>query len=190
MGNTKWTAVEQQAIIDSCLDTAYRSLFLYVIEKAGPLPTWVPENYVYFSSENYTLDEAVGNQSPRAGAWGEYKPLTPARKAQMNQAEEQYRRTKSSMSSDQGMAQIYPKIKELFHEICHQCDEVNKGGHERIEYQLHLKERDMERPASLEAFGLACWFPGIYHSGIPLTGHSSASGSSMKTRLFLTGTSG
>jgi hypothetical protein len=161
-GNTKWTAVEQQAIIDSCLDTAYRSLFLYVIEKGGPLPTWVPENYVYFSSESYTLDEAVGAVKARVQErGGEYKPLTPARKAQMNQVEEDYRRTKSSMSSDRGMAQIYSKVKELFHEICHQCDEVNDGGHERIEYQLHLKETDMEQTCVLGSFRvgmLVSWY--------------------------------
>jgi hypothetical protein len=155
-GKTPWTAVEEQAIIDSCLKNSFRSVFLYVVEKTTILPTWLPENHVYFSSENYTLDEAVGAIKARVEErGGEYKPLTPARKAEMNRAEEQYRRAKSSMNSDQGMAQIFSKVKELFHEICHQCDQVNQAGHDHIEYRLHVKERDREQTCILGSFRVA-----------------------------------
>jgi hypothetical protein len=82
-GKTRWTAVEEQAIIDSCLNNSFRSI-LYVVENTTTLAKWPPENYVYFSSANYTLDEAVGAIKARVQErGGEYKPLTPTKKAEM-----------------------------------------------------------------------------------------------------------
>jgi hypothetical protein len=150
-GKTRWTAVEEQAIIDSCLNNSFRSIFLFVVEKTTILPKWLPENYVYFSSKNYSLDEAIGAIKARVQErGGEYKPLTPGKKAEMNRADEDYRRAKSYMSSTEGMAQIFSKVKELFYEICQQCDNVNKAGHDHVEYRLHIKERDREQTCTID----------------------------------------
>jgi len=149
-GKTKWTAVEEQAIIDSCLNNSFRSIFLYVVEKTSVLPKWLPENHVYFNSDNYVLDEAVGAIKARVQErGGEYKPLTPLKKAEMNRSEEEYRRAKSYMSSIDGMAQIFSKVQELFEEICTQCDAVNQAGHDNIEYRVHIKEREIEQICTL-----------------------------------------
>jgi len=145
-GNTLWTAVEELAIKESCLDNSYRNIFVYVIESTGTLPKWLPDTHVYFNSEHYSLDEAVGAIKARVqDRGGEYRPLTPARKAVMNHAEEDYRRAKAAMSSQGGMAKIFSKVEELFEEIRMQCDIVNAGGHAKIEYQIVLQAGYMEQ---------------------------------------------
>jgi hypothetical protein len=149
-GKTRWTAVEEQAIIDSCLNNSFRSIFLYVVENTATLPKWLPENYVYFSSASYALDEAVGAIKARVQErGGEYKPLTPAKKAEMNRAEEEYRQAKSYIASLDGIAQIFSKVRELFEEIRRQCDEVNQAGNDSIEYRVSLKERQIEQNCTL-----------------------------------------
>lgn len=149
-GNTKWTAVEELAIKESCLDNSYRNIFVYVIESTGILPKWLPDTHVYFSSAHYTLDEAVGAIKARVqDRGGEYKPLTPLRKAELNRAEGDYRRAKSYMSSSDGMTKIFSKVRELFEEICKQCDAVNAGGDAHIEYKLDLQEGTVQQICTL-----------------------------------------
>ena len=67
--------------------------------------------------------------------------LTPAKKAGLNRAEEDYRRAKASMSSADGMAKVFSNVKELFQEIRRLCDEVNAGGNADIEYRVPHPER-------------------------------------------------
>jgi len=149
-GNTPWTAVEELAIKESCLENSFRNIFVYVIEDTGVLPKWLPDTHVYFSSAHYTLDEAVGAIKARVqDRGGEYKPLTPLRKAELNRVEEDYRRAKSHMSSQEGMARIFSKVKELFEEICKLCDEVNAEGHAHIEYRFQIKEGTPEQICTL-----------------------------------------
>jgi hypothetical protein len=149
-GNTPWTAVEELAIKESCLDNSYRNIFVYVIESNGILPKWLPDTHVYFSSTHYTLDEAVGAIKARVqDRGGEYKPLTPLRKAELNRAEEDYRQAKSYMSSSDGITKIFSKVRELFEEICKQSDEVNAGGNAHIEYTVHLQEGTIEQICTL-----------------------------------------
>jgi hypothetical protein len=149
-GNTPWTAVEELAIKESCLDNSYRNIFVYVIESTGILPKWLPDTHVYFSSAHFTLDEAVGAIKARVqDRGGEYKPLTPLRKAELNRAEEDYRRARSYMSSPDGMAKIFSKVRELFEEICKQCDEVNAGGNALIEKKVNLQDGMMEQICTL-----------------------------------------
>ena len=59
-GNTPWTAVEEQAIKEACLDNSFRNIFVYVVEDTRIKPKWLPDTHVYFSATNYTMDQAVG----------------------------------------------------------------------------------------------------------------------------------
>jgi hypothetical protein len=164
-GNTPWTAVEELAIKESCLDNSYRNIFVFVIESTGVLPKWLPDTHVYFSSEHYSLDEAVGAIKARIqDRGGEFRLLTPARKAELNRTEEVYRRAKASMSTEEGLARIFSKVEELFDEIQAQCDEVNAGGNAHIEYRIKLQEYDMEQIFTLSGprVGLlVIWFQPI-----------------------------
>jgi hypothetical protein len=149
-GKTPWTAVEEQAIIDSCLHNQYKSIFLYVVEKTTILPTWLPENYIYFSATHYPLEEAVGAIKARVQErGGEYRPLTPIKKAELNQAEEDYRRAKSALSSELGTTLVFAKVKELFTEISRHIQEVNDAGDHPIQRQFTLKEGEREQSCLL-----------------------------------------
>jgi hypothetical protein len=144
-GNTQWTAVEEVAIKECCLENSFRNIFVYVIEKGGALPKWLPETHVYFSAAHYSLDEAVGAIKARVqDRGGEYKPLTPARKAELNRAEDDYRLAKLHMYSDEGIANIHSKVDELFDAIRKQCDEVNAAGAARIEYLIDRQQHAIE----------------------------------------------
>jgi hypothetical protein len=151
-GKTRWTAVEELAIKESCLDNAYRNLFVYVIEGANALPKWLPDSHVYFNSAHYSLDDAVGAIKARVlERGGEFKALTPLRKAELNRAEEKYRNAKSSMSSPDGLEKIVAKVMELFEEIRMQCDEVNAAGHAQIDYEKNVREHSMEQVFTISA---------------------------------------
>lgn len=149
-GQTPWTAVEEQAIVDSCLHNQYRSIFLYVVEKTNILPKWLPENYVYFSAIHYPIEEAIGAIKARVEErGGEYKPLTPLKKAELIRAEEHYRFAKSAMGSSEGLAKTFTTVEELFHAICQHCDEVNASGNHAVEYRLSVKKGQMEQTCIL-----------------------------------------
>jgi hypothetical protein len=149
-GNTPWTTVEEIAIKESCLENSFKNIFVYVVENTGVVPKWLPDTHVYFSSANYSLDEAVGAIKARVqDRGGEYKPLTPLRKAELNRAEEDYRRAKSMMSSSDGMTKIFNKVNEIFAEICKQCDEVNAAGLARIEYKIDLHPGTVQQICTL-----------------------------------------
>jgi hypothetical protein len=47
--NTRWIAVEEQAIKESCLDNSLRNIFGCVVENTGVSPKWLPDTHVYFS---------------------------------------------------------------------------------------------------------------------------------------------
>ena len=50
-GNTSWTAAEELAIKESCLDNSFRNIFVYVIENTGVLPKWLPDTHVSFTNQ-------------------------------------------------------------------------------------------------------------------------------------------
>jgi hypothetical protein len=139
-GNTPWTSVEAAAIKDSCLATGYRSIFFFVIEPTQDLPTWLPESHVYFNYANYTVEQAVGAIKARVEErGGHYKPLTPARKAELLRVEEDFRRDLGQLSSADGIAKILDKVKELFEQIRRECEEVNSGGHFSIHCSIEFE---------------------------------------------------
>jgi len=150
-GKTDWTAVEEIAIKESCLENSFRNIFFYVIESTHILPKWLPDTHIYFSASHYSLDEAVGAIKARVqDRGGEFKSLTPIRKAELTRAEGEYQRARKCMSSEEGRTQIFSRVKELFDEICKHCDDVNAGGHAHIEYQVHLQDSEVDQICTLD----------------------------------------
>jgi hypothetical protein len=149
-GNTPWTGVEEVAIKECCFENSYRSVFVYVLEKTDALPRWVPDTHVYFSAQ-YPLDEAVGAIKARVrDRGGEFKPLTPTRKAELNRIEEKFRHARARMSSEDGIAKVFSKVRELFEEIRTQCDEVNAREHDHIEYWAQIEEGTMQQICTID----------------------------------------
>jgi len=149
-GHTRWTSVEEAAIKDSCLDTGFKSLFFFVIEPTTELPKWLPETHVRFNYSDFTLDQAVGAIKARVQErGGHYKPLTPARRAELIKAEDDYRHDRSQLSSSQGISQIVENVKALFEQICGQCEEANCSGNLSIQCKITLKPGVVEQTCVL-----------------------------------------
>jgi hypothetical protein len=154
-GKTRWTAIEETAVKDACFNGGWKRLFFIALDRTSALPKWLPEYHVRFNLGDFGIDQAVGAIKARVlENGGKPTALTPARKAEINRAEEDYRRAKSSMNTTEGMAQICSKVKELFHEICHQCDLVNEGARDRIRCQINLKEQEREQSCTLGGPGV------------------------------------
>jgi hypothetical protein len=135
-GNTPWTGVEAAAIKDSCLENYFENIFLFVVEPTRTLPKWLPKTHVYFSYNDYTVDEAAGAIKSRVQEQGgHFMPMTPAKRAEILKAEDSYRWDKSQMNSSQGLEKISLKVKELFVEIERHCAEVNAASHLQIEHE-------------------------------------------------------
>lgn len=143
-GNTPWTAVEESAIKDSCLQTGFRSLFFIAAEPTTDFPKWLPDTHVRFNYADFGLEQAVGAIKARVQERGGHiRPLTPARKAEMLEAEEEFRRDRSYMLSL--TAQIFKEVEGLFADICRECDEVDSRGHFQIQRRVNLQHGTVQQ---------------------------------------------
>jgi hypothetical protein len=59
-GETPWTRVEEAAIKDRCLVKGWNSLLFVTLDKTSPLPVWLPNTHIRFSSQDYPIEELVG----------------------------------------------------------------------------------------------------------------------------------
>jgi len=58
-GKTKFTALEESAIKDFCLNNQYKGLVLVRLD-AQPVPRWVPDTHIYIDYSLYQLEGTVG----------------------------------------------------------------------------------------------------------------------------------
>jgi hypothetical protein len=140
-GKTPWTQIEETAIKEACLASGWKRLFFIALDRSSSFPDWLPEYHVRYNWESFGLDEAVGAIKARAlenGAQQEF--LTPLKRAETLRADELYRRDKSNMNSQEGIAAILDKVSELFEEIEKHCKEVNAQGHLQIRHSKDLKK--------------------------------------------------
>lgn len=143
-GKTPWTAVEEAAIKDSCLDTGFKSLFFFLIEPTADLPKWLPETHVRFNYADFSIEQAVGAIKARAQERGSHiQMLTPARKAEILEAEEDYRQDKARLLSSE--TAIFKEVEGLFAEVVKRCEEVNARGHLNIEHRVKIKHGEIEQ---------------------------------------------
>ncbi len=141
-GNTPWTAVEEAAVKDSCLATGYRSLFFFTVEPTKRLPKWLPDTHVRFNYSDFPLDQAVGAIKMRVRErGGQFTPMTPAKRAQILKAEDDYRLDKSGMNTQEGLRKISSTVKELFTGIQRHCEEVNAAS-PLLECETNFHERN------------------------------------------------
>ncbi len=140
-GNTPWTAVEAAAVKDSCLATAFRSLFFFVVESTSVLPVWLPDTHVRFNYADFPLDEAVGAIKARVRELGGHiEPLTPLKQAERLRAAEEYRREKSMMGWDQGLARIREAARALFNAVEKHCIQISEQGSVNIRCEWSWNE--------------------------------------------------
>lgn len=161
-GKTPWTGVEEAAIKESCLATSYKSIFFLVIEPTSEIPPWLPETHVRFNLADFSLEQAVGAIKARVQErGGHYKPMTPSRKVELLQIEEEYQRDRGQISSPEGIRKIYENVEVLFAEIVAQLESINGSGHLSIDHQIELRFGDQHQRCSLgmNRLGMsAVWF--------------------------------
>jgi hypothetical protein len=141
-GETPWTRVEATAIKDSCLEHGWRRLFLIVLDSAT-LPIWVPHTHVYLNYREYGLEQAVGAIKARVQEQGgQNLPMTPMKRAEIFEVEEQFHRDKLKMNSPEGWKSVFNSAGVLFREIERHCLAVNiKKGSLQIKCGFILNEQ-------------------------------------------------
>jgi hypothetical protein len=108
------------------------------------LPKWLPETHVRFNYADFSLEQAAGAIKARAQERGSHiQPLTPTRKAEILQAEEEFRQEKAYLLSSE--TAVFKEVELLFAEVEKQCEQVNTGGHFEIEHRVHIQRRDVEQ---------------------------------------------
>jgi hypothetical protein len=93
------------------------------------LPIWLPTNHVRFNYADFGLEQAVGAIKARVQEnGGQHLPLTAMRAAEIFRLDEQFRRDKSRMNSEEGIGKIFNSVAELFRQIEKCCADI-KGQH-------------------------------------------------------------
>jgi hypothetical protein len=116
--------------------------FFVVLDRESAIPLWLPRNHVRFNYSDFGLERAVGAIKARVQEnGGQPLPLTPMKRAELFQAEEQFRLDKSRMSSSEGMKAVRNTVAALFREIRKHCADINAKGLLQIECDAELSER-------------------------------------------------
>jgi len=140
-GHTQWTAVEAAAIKDSCVLNQFRNIFVFNVENTRTFPNWLPHTHMRFDLGEYTIEQVVGAIKLRvAEQGGRYEPVTPIKRAELINAEQEYQWARSSMRSQEGIEKILCEVDELFEEINRQCSDVSGHGHLDIEWEVNRRQ--------------------------------------------------
>jgi hypothetical protein len=141
-GQTPWTRVEETAIKDACLQHGWKRLFFIVLDRASPLPVWLPQTHVRFNFEDFGLEQAVGAIKARVREnGGQFLPLTATKRAEMLKAQQQFQRDKRRMNSEEGIAAILGCVADLFQEIESRCTEINSQHSFQIKCETHSSKQ-------------------------------------------------
>ncbi len=166
-GNTPWTGVEEVAVKESCLATSFKSIFFLVIEPIHELPKWLPETHVRFNLADFTLEQAVGAIKARVQErGGHFKPMTPLRKAESLQIEENYQRDRRQINSAEGIRKVFENVGSLFAEITAQLEDVNENGNLSIEHQIQLRFGTVEQSCLLGMSRVGMGIYWVQHSNL------------------------
>lgn len=140
-GTTPWTAVEANAIRDSCTQNQFRNIFVFNVENTRVFPSWLPHNHMRFDLGEYSLDQVVGAIKLRVTEQGgHHEPLTPLKEAQIMGAEQQYQWVRSSVRSIDNLPKIQAELDRLFTAIETQCSEIQNAGSLDIECEVNEKQ--------------------------------------------------
>jgi hypothetical protein len=124
-GQTPWTRVEQTAIQESCLKLGWERLFFVALDQESALPLWLPPMLVRFNYADFPLEQAVGAFKARVQERGGVRaPLTPKKRAELLERENQYRFDTKQMGSEAGARLLNQKASELFAAIQMHCAEI------------------------------------------------------------------
>jgi hypothetical protein len=139
-GNTPWTGVEAVAIQESCLQNSFSNIFMFVVEPTNVVPKWLPTTHVYFNYGEFSLDDAVGAIKGRVvERGGHYQPMTPARRAELLEAENEFRRQRSMIDTPQGAEKVLDQVSALFEALQEHCAEIDGRLGGQIRYGMDFR---------------------------------------------------
>jgi TIR domain len=131
-GETPWTRVEETAIKDRCLAKGWNSLLFVTLDKPSPLPVWLPNTHIRFSSQDYPVEELVGAVKARVqengGEISKPNALVTAKRiraeAELRDDEKRFFRDHPFISQT-----VKPQVNALLNEIVRKarevCDSIN-----------------------------------------------------------------
>lgn len=137
-GTTPWTAVEANAIRDSCVQNQFRNIFVFNIENTRVFPDWLPHNHMRFDLGEYTLDQVVGAIKLRVSEQGgHYEPMTPQKQAQIMKGEQEYLWERAGILSIDNLPKIKTELHRLFSTIEEGCLTIQNDGTLDIECEVN-----------------------------------------------------
>lgn len=140
-GETPWTRVESTAIQEACLNNGWHRLFFISLDKSKP-PKWLPPQHIRFNMEEFGLEQAVGAIKARVHEQGgRYQPMTPAKRAGMFKADEEYRWKVSGIRSED----VIENVRNLFELISQQCAALVTEHGLDIEPQITFEQNAAEK---------------------------------------------
>lgn len=148
-GKTQWTAIEELAVKDACFDGRWERLFLVVLEKGCKLPGWVPKRHIWYSWQDFGLEQLVGAIKARIlENGGEPSPLSPTKRAELLKLDEDYRRDKALLTTSEGIIDIHNNVKRLFSEIEKICETLNEHGMQ-IRHESCINPREVTQALTI-----------------------------------------
>jgi hypothetical protein len=69
-GETRWTAVEEIAIRDHCLEKRFEPLMFVRLDEPGDRPKWVPDSYLYLDYKTFGIDDLIGATKAKCASLG------------------------------------------------------------------------------------------------------------------------
>lgn len=130
-GETPWTRVEETAIKDRCLAKGWGSLLFVMLDKTSPLPVWLPNTHIRFSSQDYPLEELVGAIKMRVQEnGGEISKPDALVTARRMRAEADLRADEQRLFRDQRFITetAKPQVNALLNEIVRKANEIAQSA--------------------------------------------------------------
>jgi hypothetical protein len=147
-GETPWTRVESTAIQESMFKFGWPRLFFIDLDRKSKLPVWLPNYGVRFNMEDFGIEQAVGAIKARVQELGgHYQPMSPAKRAELLMADEEYRRELSSIRAEDATE----SARELFAAIKAQCDALQQTHDLGIECGISFVDRAADKSCLLRS---------------------------------------
>jgi hypothetical protein len=130
-GETPWTRVEETAIKGRCLSKGWGSLLFVTLDKTSPLPVWLPNTHIRFSSQDYPLQELVGAIKLRVQEnGGEIAKPSALATAKRIKAEADLRADEERLFRDQSFitATAKPQVNALLNEVSRKARETGESA--------------------------------------------------------------
>jgi hypothetical protein len=128
-GQTPWTGVEEVAIRDRCLTDKFQSLFFLMLDNTSVPPVWLPNTHVRFNYAEFGLEQAIGAIKARVKErGGAITPLTPLRRAELYQLEQEFLEDRRDFRSRNNHSVIGHQTSLLFDRIKTLCSEINSAN--------------------------------------------------------------